>query len=523
MRTRLIRLIVAGLLLLPLHAPGEVLRWSSSNDITTLDPHANPDAFSDGILHDVYERLATRDPDFKLVPALATGWQQLNPTTLRFTLRPGVRFHDGSLLGAEDVVFSLLRARRPTSDHKESMSGVKSVAMVDALTVDVVSEKPLAPMLAQVSDIAIMSKAWLAKHGALEPHDYAGNKESHTAHHAMGTGPYKVKSFEPGAKLVLEASAQWWDRMEGNVSEVVFRPIKSNATRVAALLSGEVDLIIDPPPQDLERLRMQPDLQIVTGTELRTMHMTFNVHDAELKYSNVKGRNPFQDRRVRQAIALSIDRDALQKVVLRGLALPTAALVPKGAVGYSAKAASYGPPDLARARALLKEAGYPGGFKVTLDCANDREQTCVALAGMISKCGIEVSLNVSPRAKFLQRVSTTQRDFSAYHSGMGAYTADATIILESLLHTWKPDGRGANNSAGVASISYDRLLEASRAELDQAKRDALFEQLQLVEKEENFYIPLYQPLTAWVMRRYVSAVHRPDNYLTTRWVRIGKR
>lgn len=523
MHTCLTRIIVVMGLLLPMNSHGEVLRWSSSNDITTLDPHANPDAFSDGILHDIYERLATRDKDFSLVPSLATHWQQINPTTLRFFLRPNVRFHDGSLMTADDVVFSLLRAMRPTSDHKEFMAGVRSVVKVDAMSVDVTSEKPLAPMLAHVSDVAIMSKAWLARHGATEPQDYRADKESYASHHAVGTGPFRLKSFEPGAKLELQAFTGWWGKPEGNVTDVIFRPIKSNATRVAALLSGEVDLIIDPPPQDLERLRMLPSIRIVAGAELRTMHITFNVSDAELKYGNVKGRNPFQDRRVRNAVALSIDRDALQRVVLRGLAVPTASLVPKGAVGYSARASGYGAPDLPRARSLLKEAGYPNGFKVTLDCSNDREQACAALAGMISKTGIEVALNVSPRAKFLQKISTTQRDFSIYHSGMAAYTGDAAMMLESLLHTWRADGQGSNNASGISSPLYDRLLAASSGELDPMKRQAIFEQLQLAEHEERFYVPLYQAITSWAMHRRVNVVHRPDNYLALTWVKVEKR
>ncbi len=522
--TRAIAFIVlsAALALAP-GATAEPFRWSSANDITTLDPHANPDAFSDGILHDIYERLAVRDRDYNLQPALATHWQQINPTTLRFFIRPGVRFHDGSVLTADDVVYSLNRVRRPTSDHKEAMAGVKAVVKVDAMTVDVISEKPMAPLLSHVSTLGIMSKAWLLQHGAAEPHDYAGNKESYTGRHAMGTGPFKLKAFEPGSKLVLEPHTAWWSKPEGNVTEVVFRPLKSNATRMAALLSGEVDFVFDPPPQDLERMAGNPQYKVVTGAENRAMYLSFDVARGELLYASVKGKNPFQDRRVRTAVALSIDRDALQKKVLRGAAVPTASLVPKGVIGYSPAAAAVPSPDLVRARALLAEAGYPDGFKVTLACSNDREQTCAALAGMISKTGIEVAVNVMQRAQFLQRTNPANRDVSLFFSGMGVLTGDATMMLESLLHTFKPDGRGANNSSGLSNPKYDEILAATSGELDQAKRIALFEKLQLTEREENNLIPIYQPMTPWVMRRGVSAVHRPDNYLDLRWVKVEKR
>ena len=525
MRADLLRAMVSmAFSLCVAHGAGaETFRWAAANDITTLDAHANPDAFSDGVLHDVYERLAARDQNYQLVPALATRWQQVNPTTLRFFLRPGVRFHDGSVMTADDVVFSLDRVRRPTSDHKEAMAGVKTVLKVDAMTVDVVSEKPMAPLLAHVTTLAIMSKAWLLKHGAAEPHDYAGNKESYAGHHAMGTGPFKVKFFEPGAKLVLEPHREWWSKMEGNVTEVVFRPIKSNATRMAALLSGEVDFVLDPPPQDLERLAGNPQFKVVSGPEHRVIYLSFDVARDELRYASVKGRNPFKDRRVREAFALAIDRDALQKKVLRGAALSTATLVPKGVDGHSANAAAYSPPDLVRARKLLDEAGYANGFKVTLDCSNDREQLCVALAGMLSKIGVEVVANSIPRAIFLQRTNPANRDMSMFLSGMGASTGDATMLLESLLHTFKPDGRGANNAPGVSNPRYDELLAAAGGELDPSRRNALFETLQLAEKDERFFVPLYQPVTSWVMRREVSAVHRPDNYLDLRWVRVEKR
>jgi peptide/nickel transport system substrate-binding protein len=498
-------------------------RWASVNDITTLDPHANPDAFSDGVLHDVYERLAVRDKEYKLVPALATRWEQVNPTTVRFFLRPGVRFHDGSVMTADDVVFSLERVRRPTSDHKEAMAGVKTVIKIDAMTVDVISEKPMAPLHAHVTTLAIMSKAWLLQHSAAEPHDYAGNKESYTGHHAMGTGPFKVKSFEPGAKLMLEPHAAWWSKLEGNVTDVVFRPIKSNATRVAALLSGEVDFVLDPPPQDLERLKGNPQFKVVSGAEHRTIYLSFDVARSELRYSSVKGKNPFQDRRVRAAMALAIDRDALQEKILRGVAVPTASLVPKGVVGYSAIAAGYSSPEPARARKLLREAGYPDGFKVTLACANDREQICTALAGMMSKIGVDVAVNSMPRALFLQRTNPGNRDVSMFVSGMGVITGDATMMLESLLHTFNPDGRGANNSPGISNPKYDDLLAATSGELDQVRRNSAFEKLQFAEAEEHYYVPLYQPVTPWVMDRNVTAVHRPDNYLDLRWVQVEKK
>jgi peptide/nickel transport system substrate-binding protein len=504
--------------------PPKVLRWSASGDVVTLDPHAPPDTFSDGMLHNIYERLLTRDKDYRLAPSLAVSWTAVSPTRMRFQLRKGVVFHDGAPFTADDVVFSLKRMQRPLSSQRASLAGVIDVVRIDDFTVDVVTERPLPSLLPQLGTAPILCKAWLLKHGAAEPHDYTGGRESYSARHANGTGPYVVRSHDSGVKLVMAANPRWWGQREGNADEVVFRPISANGTRMAALLSGETDLLLDPPPQDIERVAANPQLKVVKGAEHRVVLLSFDALRDELLFSDVKGRNPFKDRRVREAMALAVDTEAIHQKVMRGLSLPTGTVIPQGVTGYSEKAARRTPPDLERARRLLLEAGYPQGFGVRLDCTNDRyvldEQICVALAAMIGKIGIRVTAYLQPKALFFQRVDVVRRETSFYMVGVASPTGDAMLVLDSLLHTFGQNGLGENNVGRFSSARIDAVLDAARTELDPVRRDALMEEAQLLQKQEFFYIPIHQQVTPWAMRRNIDAVHRPDNYLDLRWVTV---
>ena len=509
------------------HADAKTLRWSASSDVVTLDPHSTPDSLSDAMLHNIYERLLTRDKSYQVAPSLAVSWTTQSTTRMRFVLRSGVIFHDGTPFTAEDVVFSLGRMRKPTSNHRATLAGIRDAVRIDDLTVDIITDYPLPTLLQQLAAAPMISRAWALKNGVPDPHDYAGNKESFSARHANGTGPFMLKSFEAGVRTVFVSNPHWWGRtaaVASDVTESDFRPIKSNATRMAALLSGETDLILDPPPQDLEKLTANPQLKIVQGLEHRVLFVSFDGSREELLFSTVKGRNPFRDRRVREAIALSIDGEAIHQKVMRRLSLPTGTVVPKGVIGYSEKAARRVTPDLARAKQLLAEAGYPQGFGVTLDCSNDRyildEQICVALAGMISKIGVQVSANPRPKAIFFQKVDISNRETSLYMLGVATATGDAMMLLDSVLHTHMPGGLGENNVGGFSSAKIDALLDAARVELDVARRAAQLEEAQLLQNQEFFYIPLHQQITPWAMRRNVNAIHRPDNYLDLRWVTI---
>jgi peptide/nickel transport system substrate-binding protein len=246
-------------------------------------------------------------------PQLATAWREISPTQVRFTLRSGVKFSDGSPLTADDVVFSISRAMSRTSNYAVYTQGIDRVVKVNESTVDFLMKGPNPVLINQLTELRIMSKAWAEKNKSLEPKDIRTKDETFAHRNAMGTGQFMVKEWQPDQKLVLVKNPNYWGNNPGNVTEVIYTPIKSDATRVAALLSGEIDFMLDPSPQDLGRLRNNANLKVMDGVENRTIFFGMDQHREELPGSNVKGKNPLKDLRVRKALYQAIDSDTLNR------------------------------------------------------------------------------------------------------------------------------------------------------------------------------------------------------------------
>jgi len=516
--------LLPAALLIAATSNAATLRWSGSGELVSCDPAISTDTAALVFLGHIYERLVTRDRNFALAPSLAVSWEQLSPTTMRFKLRPGVKFHDGTPLTADDITFSVERASQPNSLIKSNTVGIKAVTRIDDLTVEIQTEQPLPTLLNQLYLIPVMSRAWAARNGATGPAHYVSGKENFATRNANGTGPFQLKSFESGGKIVLTSNPAWWGKREGNVTEAIYTPIRANATRLAALVSGEVDLLVDPPVQDLERLKANPQLKLLQIPEPRVIVLQLDVEREELLFSTVKGKNPFKDRRVREAMRHAIDHDALHRKVMRGNSIPTTSLIAKGVAGYSAKAATPVAFDPAKSRRLLAEAGYPQGFGITLDCTNDRyildEQICAALAGMFSKVGIDATPNPKPKALFFQKTDASRRETSLFMVGYYPTTVDAMVVLEGVLHTYSGRGEGDNNTGRYSNPKMDALLKAAKTELDVGKRNALLEEVQLLHREDVATIPLHQQLPSWAMRRNINTPARQDNGLDLRWVTV---
>src|SRR6266550_3636405 len=342
----------------------KTLRWAGRGDMQTTDPHSQNENLTNNINILVYEPLLLRNKTLGLEPALATSWQQLNPTTWRFKLRPGVKFHDGTPFTADDVVFSFERARADTSQLRVYANASGIPKKVDELTVDFTTNGPNPIELEHINTINIMNRAWCEKNRATKPQNYTQKEDMITAHQANGTGPYMLKSREPDIKTVLTKNPNWWGikegRFEGNADEVIYLPIVSDATRVAALMSGEVDLINDPPPQDVPRLKQDPNIKVLEGAENRIVFIGMDQKRDELLYSSVKGKNPFKDKRVRQALYQAIDIDAIKANTMRGLSQPSGALLsaPAQTTPELEKRLAF---DRAKAKQLMAEAGYGDG------------------------------------------------------------------------------------------------------------------------------------------------------------------
>jgi peptide/nickel transport system substrate-binding protein len=514
-------LFLAALAVLP--AEAKTLRFAAAGDAATLDPHSQNVATTAQLLRQIYEPLVNRDRELKLEPGLALSWSQVEPTRWRFQLRPGVTFHDGAAFTADDVVFSLKRTAAAGSNYANFVDTVTGSAAVDPLTVDILTSEPDPVLIDKLASVMIMNKAWAEKNGAELPQNFAQKQQTFSSRNANGTGPYRLQSREPDVRTVLVRHPGYWGRIEGNVDEYVSLPISANATRVAALLSGEVDFVLDPPLQDIGRLQATAGMTVLIGPEIRTMFLVMDQGREQLATSSVKGRNPFKDRRVRQALYQAIDIEAIKTRVMRGYSVPTALLFPPGVHGHAPDLDQRLPFDRAKAKALLTEAGYPEGFDFTLDCSNNRyvndEAICQALVAMWAQIGVKVQLNALPLGPFFAKVQS--KDTSMFMLGSGPPTLDAFYSFQ--IHALSPTGRPGDaiwNLGGYKNPEMDRLVQAMRLELDPARRDALIRQALELYKSDVVHLPLHHQVIPWAMRGTVHVQHRADNQLEAKWVTV---
>ncbi len=522
----LVAALLAAVLLAAPAAWAGTFRWSSQGDFLTADPQGQNEGINSTILWHVFERLTARDRNLNLVPALATSWEQLNANTWRFHLRRGVKFHDGTPFTADDVVFSIERAQLPTSNFKTFATAIGKPRRIDDHTLEIATPGPAPILLEYVNTIMIMSRAWAMKHGAAKPQDYRNAEDTYASRNANGTGPFRFVSWEPEAKTTLRKNPDWWGiaagRFEGNVDEIVYRPIKSDATRMAALVTGEIDFVLDPPLQDVARLKSNPQVKILEGPENRIIFLVMEQMRDELRYSSVKGKNPLKDLRVRQALYAAIDVEAIRAQVMRGHSAPTGSMVPARISSPAAHEPRPFPHDPARAKKLLAEAGYPQGFEVQLLCPNNRyvndERICTALAAMFAKVGVKTSLALLPRAPFFQKVDQT--DFAIHLYGWGGAPTDPGLVLGPILHSYDGKGKGDFNSGKFRDAELDRLIDASEVEMDVAKRAKLMEEALAHARANVYTIPLHRQVIPWAVRKGVTVFHRPDNYIEMTWVKV---
>jgi peptide/nickel transport system substrate-binding protein len=496
-------------------------RWANDGDVATMDPDMLQETVQLSFLSNIYEPLIRRNKDLKLEPALAVKWEQTSPTVWRFHLRPNVKYTDGTPFTADDVLFSLKRIQSQTSAMRAPMSMVKEARKVDALTVDLETKNPDPILPQEVTNFLIMSKAWCEAHNAAEPVIFGGKVDSYSVHNAMGTGPYKLVSREPDRKTVVEKNPGWWDKIPGNVDHVEFDVIHSASTRVAALLSGEEDMIYTVPPQDIPRIAHAPGLHVLQHPELRTIYLGFNMWKPELATSDVKGKNPFLDLRVRQAFELAIDENLIASRVMLGLAHPSAMMWGPGVNGYNAKLDVRPKPDVAKAKALLAAAGYPKGFKVAFDCPNDRyvmdEQICTAISSMLARIGVKIDLIAQTKAKYFAKILAPKYDTDFYLLGWTPATYDAHNVLYSLLGT-RAGGRGEVNVSGYSNPALDDLIEKIGVESNEAKRNALIDNAAKIVTHDLPTIPLHQQVIVWAAKNNVSVAQPADNFFPFRYI-----
>ena len=498
------------------------LRVATAFDPQTMDPHAVALLYHSRIAFQIHDSLIGRDERFRLEPALALSWQLATPTTWRLRLRPGVTFHDGSPFTADDAVFSLERALAAPSQRAFQLKGVSAVRKLDALTIEIQLEAPDAVLPEKLQYVAIMSKAWSEKHGVTKAQDFNAKQETYAVRHANGTGPMRLERYEPDVRTVLKRHPGWWgwaDQRSGNLEQVNFITIRADATRLAALASGEVDLVLDPPYQDVTRLKADPRVALQQTADIGQQYLTFDQARDELQDSDVKGRNPFKDIRVRKAVYHAINVPLIIDKVLRGQAVPTGAFLSPLVDGSPPDLDRRLPYDPARARLLLGEAGYPNGFSITLDCVNVawRENVCQAVAAMLTQVGIRTTLRSSPSNQFFPKLSQGTASFIEY-----GWTAspDAWNSLNGLFRSFDKSGLGTFNAGRYSNPKLDSLIDAIRTEPDLTRRRAMVSTVLRLVGDDLPYVPLYRRTLTWAMAKKVSVVQWPNDTLELRWVRV---
>lgn len=471
-----------------------VLRWTSQGDALTMDPHSQNEGPTIAMNGQIYESLVTRDAALVLQPELAESWEA-GADGWTFKLRQGVKFHDGSDFTAEDVVFSFERANHEASDYKEQAKNVTSVQVIDDYTVKLMTDGPNPILPNQLTSIYMMDKGWAEANNVTAPQDFKAKEETYAVRNANGTGPFKLVSRAPDEMTVLSRNGDWWGEgmFPGNIDKIEYRPITNAATRVAALLSGEVDFVLDPPLQDLKRIEGADGLGVKTVAQIRSIFFGMDQGVDKLRSSNADG-NPFKDVRVREAMNLAIDKAAIQRVVMEGLSFPTGMITPPGVLGNTPdNDASYGF-DPERAKALLAEAGYPNGFSVQLDCPNNRynndEKICQAAVAMLAKIGVDVTLDAIPKAQHFPKIQKRESDF--YMLGWGVPTLDSHYVFSYLLA-----GDGSWNATGYNNARVNEVTSAITSEIDIPKRTAMIAEAWDIIKADMPYVPIHHQVLAW--------------------------
>ncbi len=504
------RMIAVLLLSVPaLHAGAAELNIGLSADVTTFDPHfvaAQPNLTAQ---KHVFDTLVSVDERGRPIPGLAS-WRTPDALTWEFTLRKGVKFHDGSELTAEDVVFSLDRPYTITNSPGGYIPYVRPIVakeIVDRYTVRLKTASPYGALPQDMSELLIVSKK-VATGASSE--DFDSGKA------AIGTGPYKLVRFSRGNRIELVRHDEHW-RGKLPWSKVTLHILPSDPVRTAALLSGQIDAIEHVPTADLARLRKNPDLRLEQTVSWRTIFLHLDqVRDQPPGITAKSGKpldkNPLKDIRVRRALSKAVNRQAIADRIMEGLALPAANVVSPSVFGHdpAIKHEAYDPEG---AKKLLAEAGYPDGFALTLATPNNRyindEQVAQAVAQMFTRIGITTRIEAFPLAAYFGKARN--REFGVALLGWGSLAAD--LALRSLAGSPNPDkGYGTWNWGGYANPQLDQIIAQSLATVELDKREALARRAAALAAQEITFLPLHYQVVTWAMKKNIAYTARTDEF-----------
>jgi peptide/nickel transport system substrate-binding protein len=473
---------------------------------SSIDPQFATTGQNQQIARNMFETLVDFDAGGGFAPALAQEWSVADDqVTWTFNLREDVTFHDGSDFTADDVVFSIERVRsieNSPAPFAQRLAAVDSVTAVDDYTIEVVTSAPAPTLLNDLGTIYIVSN---------EIGDDRSSDDFGFADAAVGTGPYQFQSYAPGDRIVITRNDAYWGEPV-DFEQIDIRFISSDASRVASLQAGEVDMIDAVPPNDLDRLREMPNLDVVAAASARMVYMGFDQGGDETPAVSGTDGNPFLDPLVREALALAIDRDAIVERIQFNSGAPAGQFAPEGIFGHDPDLAPT-PYDPERARELLAEAGYPEGFQLTVHGPNDRyinDGIVVQTVGqMWAQIGLDVSVETLPFNVYSPRA--TAREFSAFLFSFGITTGESGLGLRNVLATYDEErGWGSNNRFRYSNPEFDATLEAAFAEFDDAERERLLQEAVGIAMADFAITPMYWEGNNWATSAEIVFTPSPD-------------
>lgn len=508
--SRTIRQWLLGAVMLPVMAGAagaQTLTMGVGAPVSSLDPHYHLLRSNNEVGQMLFDSLLTTDATATLRPGLAESWRAVGDTAWEFTLREGVRFHDGTPLTADDIAYTFERIpqmRGPGASFSTMIRPVQRLEIVDARTLRMHTAGPAPLLPTYLSQVMIVSRRL---HAEATTGDFNSGKS------AIGTGPFRLVSHATGDRIVMERNDRYWGA-KPHWANVTYRMITNDAARTAALLSGDVDIIDQISTSDLERLRRDNRFHVAETTSLRVMYITLDgTRQPPVPLLTATGeRNPLADPRVRQALDLAIDRRQLVDRVMEGAALATAQFMPPDTYSYIPGRAVPAP-DAAAARRLLAEAGYPQGFQLTLIGSNDRymndSRIVQAIGQMWTRIGVRTTVEAQPYATFIGRA--TRREAPAALLTWGNSTGEVSVLLNSVLRTPNRDrGHGAANRLLYSNPAMDDLVAAAEVEMDDAKREDLLRRASTIALDDRMLVPLYLQNALWAMRSGITYEARMD-------------
>jgi peptide/nickel transport system substrate-binding protein len=509
-----------ALLALAPAAPAQELKVAVGSQVTSMDPHYHNLTPNSAVAGMVFSSLVGTDARVRLLPGLAESWRVVDGTTWEFKLRAGVKFHNGQDFTAEDVAFTLARVPEvpnSPSSFAQFVRAIKAVEILDPLTIRFRTEGPYPLLANDLVGVMMLDK---------QTHDGVTTEDFNAGRAAVGTGPFRLVSYRNGDQVVLERNDGFWG-VKPHWQRVDYRIVTGDAGRTAALLAGDVDLIDQVPTSDLARLRKDSGLRVQETVGLRLIYLALDQarEDGSPFVTGPNGekleRNPLRDPRVRRALSLGMDRQAIAARVMEEATVPTGQVMPEGTFGYvpdlAARAA-----DVGAARALLAEAGYPNGFRITLHGPNDRymndARIIQAVGQMWTRIGVRTAVEAQPFTTFIARAG--RGETSAHLMGLAATTGEASTMLRALVATPNRDtGAGASNRGRYSNAAMDAKLAEALRTLDDGVRETLLQEATRVMIADQGLIPVHIQKNAWAMRRNLTIDARADEYTRAQDIR----